>query len=738
MHHSISLRFPKFQQIVVASWLAALAGCQSHRALVGPAPRVSSASALAAQPEPPAKVIRISAGAEKPYTDHDGNIWFPDKGFKGGGTALRSGIVITGTQSPGIYLTERCCMNSFSYPVPNGNYEVKLHFAETYQGVTAPGMRVFSLDIDGVQINDLDIFAETGGRNRALIKSISVAVNDGRLDIKFTPAPDKDCSEINGIEIIPADETTRQLMSKFVPAARDVDARLPEMRASPKLPAEMAGDPATEPTGYPARFFPFIDFFGQYRHADWPGKTHGIEDLAKAREAEASDLAALPGPEGLDTYGGWKNGPALKATGFFRVQKYQGKWYLVDPEGRLFFSLGIDCIGMGEGTSIEGREGWFQDLPVGDTAFEEFFRGRRGRGFDFAGANLKRKYGADWRAITADLAHRRLRSWGCNTMGNWSDRQIYSLQRTPYVATLGTSGKFIEGSGVEGHWKKFHDVFDPSFKAGITERMQKEIGTTATDPWCIGYFVDNELDWADETTLALATLASPATQAAKLAFIDDLKTKYKDIDNLNKVWGTAHSSWEILLSDTVSPDPKKAHDDLLAFNTRIAETYFKTCRDCVKTAAPKHLYLGCRLKDPDWKNAVVTAAAARYCDAVGVNTYVKSPADFKLAANVDVPLILGEFHFGALDRGLFHPGIVEVKDQAARAETYKQFVGDALRHPAIIGCHWFQYRDESTTGRSDGENFQIGFVDVTDQPYAETIAACREVAYAMYAIRSGR
>jgi hypothetical protein len=87
---------------------------------------------------------------------------------------------------------------------------------------------------------------------------------------------------------------------------------------------------------------------------------------------------------------------------------------------------------------------------------------------------------------------------------------------------------------------------------------------------------------------------------------------------------------------------------------------------------------------------------------------------------------------------LFHPGIVEVKDQAARAETYKQFVGDALRHPAIVGCHWFQYRDESTTGRSDGENFQIGFVNVTDQPYAETIAACREVAYAMYAIRSGR
>ena len=45
-----------------------------------------------------------------------------------------------------------------------------------------------------------------------------------------------------------------------------------------------------------------------------------------------------------------------------------------------------------------------------------------------------------------------------------------------------------------------------------------------------------------------------------------------------------------------------------------------------------------------------------------------------------------------------------------------------LGNPLIVGTHWFQYGDQATTGRGDGENYQIGFVDVCDTPYAETIA----------------
>jgi hypothetical protein len=109
-----------------------------------------------------------------------------------------------------------------------------------------------------------------------------------------------------------------------------------------------------------------------------------------------------------------------------------------------------------------------------------------------------------------------------------------------------------------------------------------------------------------------------------------------------------------------------------------------------------------------------------------------------MPVEADKPVIIGEFHFGALDRGMFHTGLRRRASQTDRAKAYRDYVQGALRHPQIVGTGWFKYRDQSPTGRAlDGENYQIGFLDVCDTPYPETIAACREVGYAMYAYRLG-
>ncbi len=201
-------------------------------------------------------------------------------------------------------------------------------------------------------------------------------------------------------------------------------------------------------------------------------------------------------------------------------------------------------------------------------------------------------------------------------------------------------------------------------------------------------------------------------------------------DRLNAAWGTAHASWDALLTSTDAPDKAKAADDLAAFYTRSAETYFRTIRDAVRAVAPQQLYLGCRFA---WVNPRAAAAATKYCDVVSYNLYRRSVSDFKLPVEADVPLIIGEFHFGALDRGMFHTGLVSVDSQAARAAHYRSYVEGVIDHPQFVGCHWFQYQDEPTTGRVlDEENYQIGFVDIADTPYAETIAAAREVGAALY------
>ncbi len=136
-----------------------------------------------------------------PFVDADNHTWQPDKGFTGGGMVNRGNIAIENTHNPGLYRTEHWGMNTFSMPLSNGRYTVMLHFAETYPEITAAGQRVFTIKVEDQEIKDLDVFKEAGGAAKALIKTVPVTVNDGKLDITFTFGEQN--PEINGIEIIP-------------------------------------------------------------------------------------------------------------------------------------------------------------------------------------------------------------------------------------------------------------------------------------------------------------------------------------------------------------------------------------------------------------------------------------------------------------------------------------------------------------------------------------------------------
>jgi hypothetical protein len=147
--------------------------------------------------------VRIKAGLSTAFTDSDGNVWMPDQGFADGDTTDRADdLQIANTKNPALYRTEHYGMTSFSYPVPNGKYLVKLHFAETFDGITGPGERVFSFNVEGREFKDFDVWAKAGGAQRADVEAVNVEVTDGKLDIAFTAQEEN--PEINGIEILPA------------------------------------------------------------------------------------------------------------------------------------------------------------------------------------------------------------------------------------------------------------------------------------------------------------------------------------------------------------------------------------------------------------------------------------------------------------------------------------------------------------------------------------------------------
>ena len=203
-------------------------------------------------------------------------------------------------------------------------------------------------------------------------------------------------------------------------------------------------------------FFPMIDRFGQFALESWPGKVESIDDFPRFVKQETIDLERHPGPESWNQYGGWKAGPQLEASGRFRVEKHRGQlvvgrsrgsavlvaWNRLRPiDHRLTHRSPIasfcspTCLrGIRHSASSMGNLHW---APHG------YYQGKSYQTYNFTGANLLIKYGSNWKEQFDDLCHRRLRSWGMNTIGNWSDSSIYLMRKTPYVATLGAGKKPI-------------------------------------------------------------------------------------------------------------------------------------------------------------------------------------------------------------------------------------------------------------------------------------------------------
>jgi hypothetical protein len=190
----------------VSGLLAFAAGCETKNQTGESTTPAATQSSAAPAPEAAAtpvtaSVIRIKAGSTSPVKDTSGNVWQAETGFDGGDSIERSDLAIANTKDQMLYQSEHYSMNSFSCKLPNGKYLAKLHFAETYDGITGPGQRVFSFNVQGREFKDFDVWIKAGGPARAYVETVPVEVTNGEFKIVFTPNIEN--PQINAIEIIP-------------------------------------------------------------------------------------------------------------------------------------------------------------------------------------------------------------------------------------------------------------------------------------------------------------------------------------------------------------------------------------------------------------------------------------------------------------------------------------------------------------------------------------------------------
>lgn len=463
-------------------------------------------------------------------------------------------------------------------------------------------------------------------------------------------------------------------------------------------------------------------------------------------------FGGITGIEGSSHGSGWFR------TGHLTLKDGSQRHILITPEGNPFFSFGVNAVQRDNSeTFVGGREFQFTSLPVRGMAEYRFTqkkdstetlpadsgaqRNRRflkGQTHDFYHANLYRRDGDDWAQRWVTRTGKRLKSWGFNTVGAWSDDSMNHV-KLPYTRIAHVSGPFARLSDGNDWWQGIPDAFDPVFGQALEATLKKETASSQDDPYLIGWFVDNELGWGNGSApdplvryaLAYSALKMDAAQPqahAKRALVKLLRERYNDdVQELARVWQQPLSDWRALEAAWPAerlPDGRNPHvaADLSAFLRLHAETYYSQVAQALKKHDPHHLYLGSRFAG---RTPESIAACARWCDVVSFNLYIPSLREGFEAeefARIDKPALLTEFHFGSSDRGPFWPGVMVVNTEAERGPAYRKMLESVLANRQFVGAHWFQYLDQPVTGRwLDGENGHLGLVGITDVPWHDFV-----------------
>ena len=181
--------------------------------------------------------------------------------------------------------------------------------------------------------------------------------------------------------------------------------------------------------------------------------------------------------------------------------------------------------------------------------------------------------------------------------------------------------------------------------------------------------------------------------------------------------------------DTDNPSEKELDQLYLPF----VQTFFRKCKAAISKELPNTLFLGCRThRGPN----ILGQGAIGNVDVFSVNVYDSRVRSWQVPPDADIPILAGEFHFGAVDRGVPSPGLSGSWDQRQRGFSFAHYLASALVEPRFVGVHWFQWLDQSASGRQDRENHQCGFIDVTGKAYPEFTEIVSKVTKKVYEART--
>ena len=505
---------------------------------------------------------------------------------------------------------------------------------------------------------------------------------------------------------------------------------------------------------------PLVDEMGQCIDMDWEGKTKSTQELIRflRNELAAAEDHAGYVNKSWSKYGGWTK-KQFEAKGYFYTHNDGKRWWLVDPDGYAFFSNGV-CYGsrMGYFGFVDGMRNMYRWLPsiedekykiawtTADQIAEYVKRNGKEEGkgkylFNFARANMIRAFGDDWWEAWNKINVARLKKWGFNTISvcvnNYMDENVLEYLERAKIPFTWTLKEFPKTDKMI--FRDFPDVYDPEYKRR-SEIFAGQLKPFVGNPYLIGYFINNEPEWLvqHDVNPAERLLANPNKLYSKIELVGFLRNKYgENIQAFNQSWNTRFASFEELYTpmeaaDRLSPEAEK---DLREFRDILIKKYADVPNQALKDVDPVHMSLGMRyasITEEDFSGANIY-------DLFSFNCYRQSPSEkFDLALkHVDKPIIVGEWHIGGSDKGLYANGLVCSSTQEERGKCCAYYMQTAMFYTNCIGIHYFEWNDQPLLGRFDGENMQHGLIDVCNKPHYACVEKMQETSLKMYEILNG-
>jgi len=380
-----------------------------------------------------------------------------------------------------------------------------------------------------------------------------------------------------------------------------------------------------------------------------------------------------------------------------------GTWWLRDPQGKPFWSFGVCCVNPGidwKNYNPKNRSySAFQLTPNGST----------------------------WANQTVD----QLRGWGFNSLAGWSDSELLPKvvpeRRLPYFDVLHL------GAYVKAPWD---DIFSTASISRMEQVGADLVTAKRDDPFLVGWFTDNELGWWDDSLMP-HYLAMPPAAAGRQRLVKEFGTFYaQNWKNLNRDWITPAKSFSDLKRPTVmhlrpgGTGRKFIHH----WTSVLSGHYYQTMHRIIRKHDPHRMILGDRYLQ--YATPAVVRASLPFVDAISTNlgadwndgSYARGYLDM-LATLGQKPVLITEYYLCANENRSGNRnssgGFPVVETQAERAAGFARSTRELAERPEVVGAHWFQYYDHPELGRGDGEDYNMGLVDIAGKPYEGMIATAQ-------------